>query len=303
MHLISIHASPRQLSKLRNGHNVRIKKGGSVALIVHPNNYDIITRAFRKNKGLEVKLSPEEIAANREMTPEDHAELMEQADINLFDELPMAGRGLFGGEHGTRKMDGGKIKINKKLANTIVGVAKKVGSTLGKPYSKAGINPFDVGYDIGYNYVGPALLGKGIDSRPHPHHVVSGKVGEGISAIDALGRASLGGFQAMKDGARMSRDVIEAQRHQRPIVMGSYSGLHQPASRLVGGRINDHNLIRGRGSSINEGSLPPALQSQPYGANFQFQFFLPPEYQHLHREDAKGSKGNGLHRGSGGLYA
>jgi hypothetical protein len=43
---------------------------------------------------------------------------------------------------------------------------------------------------------------------------------------------------------------------------------------------HDTNLIRGRGTLIeHDAHLPPALVSQPYGANFHMQFQLPPQYQ------------------------
>ena len=55
MHILPIDASPMQLRKLRNGHNVRIKKGTGFNLIVHPENYHLASKAFAKNKGIEVK--------------------------------------------------------------------------------------------------------------------------------------------------------------------------------------------------------------------------------------------------------
>ena len=58
---------------MRNGHKVRIKKpsmeGSGVSLIVNPENFSIITRAFTKNKGSEIILSPQEILANKEQAP------------------------------------------------------------------------------------------------------------------------------------------------------------------------------------------------------------------------------------------
>jgi len=56
MHLISFDASPKQLSKLRNGHKVRIKKGSGFNLVVNPSNYHLVSRAFAKNKGVEINL-------------------------------------------------------------------------------------------------------------------------------------------------------------------------------------------------------------------------------------------------------
>jgi hypothetical protein len=54
MHTISIDASPAQLRKLRKGIKVRVKKGTGFNLIVHPETYNRVSRAFAKNKGLDI---------------------------------------------------------------------------------------------------------------------------------------------------------------------------------------------------------------------------------------------------------
>ena len=45
--------SPKQMSKLRNGRKVRIKKprieGEGVGVIVNPMNYSLITKSFTRN--------------------------------------------------------------------------------------------------------------------------------------------------------------------------------------------------------------------------------------------------------------
>jgi hypothetical protein len=98
MHHIKIKASPLQLSKLRNGHKVRIMDGEGCNLIVHPNTYHLVSRAFTKNKGINVQLSPEEIQANKQysyLSPEQHAQVRGDK-TNLFSELPFhEGKGLF----------------------------------------------------------------------------------------------------------------------------------------------------------------------------------------------------------------
>jgi hypothetical protein len=64
MHRISIDASPSQLRKLRKGLPVRVKKGTGFNVIVHPTTYNRVSRAFAKNKGLELALSQEELKHN-----------------------------------------------------------------------------------------------------------------------------------------------------------------------------------------------------------------------------------------------
>jgi len=70
--VVQISASPKQLSKLRRGHPVRIKpamNGEGFNLIVHPSRYDTITRTFSRGKGMEIALAPEEILANQQAAP------------------------------------------------------------------------------------------------------------------------------------------------------------------------------------------------------------------------------------------
>lgn len=64
-------------------------------------------------------------------------------------------------------MEGGKIKmpkikVNKSLVRNLITPIKQIGTAAGKPYSASGINPFQLGYDIGFNVIGPALAGKGM---------------------------------------------------------------------------------------------------------------------------------------------
>ena len=119
-HIIAISASPKQLSKLRNGHSVRIKKGTGFNLVVHPENYHLVSRAFAKNKGVELSLSPEEIEMNRSLSPEQHAEF-KRAQPEL------AGQGIFG-----KKFD----RLLQKAG--IKKIAYAAGDAL-KPLAKAGI--------------------------------------------------------------------------------------------------------------------------------------------------------------------
>jgi hypothetical protein len=76
MHVISIDGSEHQKSRLRNGHKVRVKHGAGFNVVVNPNTYHLVSRAFNKNKGATMQLSPEEIAMNRAPTPEMQRQIM-----------------------------------------------------------------------------------------------------------------------------------------------------------------------------------------------------------------------------------
>jgi hypothetical protein len=65
MPILTIDASKAQGRKLAKGGAVRIKRGKGFNLIVHPTTYKLATRAFNKGKAVQVKLSPEELEANK----------------------------------------------------------------------------------------------------------------------------------------------------------------------------------------------------------------------------------------------
>ena len=59
--------SPRAISKLRNGHKIRITKGTGLDIYIDPSKYNQITKTFAKIKGSTLQLSGEEINANKEV--------------------------------------------------------------------------------------------------------------------------------------------------------------------------------------------------------------------------------------------
>lgn len=103
-----------------------------------------------------------------------------------------------------------------------------------------------------------------------------------------LQRAGLDNAMAGVKSATMNKMGIDARYLNAPRIsgMGAY-GLHEPPSRLVGGQLEKGTI--GRNGGMISTYTPPALVSQPFSANFQFQHFLPPQYQHFN------SSGSGFH--------
>lgn len=102
---IDFKGSPKQVSRLRNGHKVRIKpamKGEGVCLMVSPAKYSIITKSFGRGKGVEIALDPDEILQNQQAA--------------------MEGRGIFS------KISG----AFKKAGKSVAGAAKTVGNATKK---------------------------------------------------------------------------------------------------------------------------------------------------------------------------
>ena len=222
MHRIQIDASPHQLRKLRKGHAGRVKKGEGFELLVHPNTYNLVSKSFNKNKGAQIKLSPEELKANNvEVSPEENDEGNEAINTNT-----MFGQGLKG-------------KVVNRVAN--MGLMDELNHHLGSNY--------------GY------LARAGMDN-----------------AINGMASAAL------------SKHGIDARYNLAPKQM--VNNLMGPHSRMIGGRIEKSTI--GLKGSMLHAYTPPALVSQPFSANFQFQHFLPPQYQHFN-SGGHDVKGNGLY--------
>jgi hypothetical protein len=133
MERVVIKASPKQLSKLRNGHKVRISKGdiegGGFNLIVNPANYNLATKAFGKGKGVMVALDSEELSANRQVE----------------------GNGIFGKIKRGFKKAGKSIKKGAEFVgdNIVKGAKSKVGkqilTTLAKEALEKGLPALAMG--------------------------------------------------------------------------------------------------------------------------------------------------------------
>jgi len=62
MERVRIQASPKQLSRLRNGHRVSVKpamEGSGVCLVIDPSKYRDVSKTFAKGKGKMVQFSLE----------------------------------------------------------------------------------------------------------------------------------------------------------------------------------------------------------------------------------------------------
>jgi len=121
MEAIKIQVSPKQMSKLRNGKKVRVKKpemeGGGISLLVEPSNYSSMTKTFSRNKGIEIALSPSEIMANKEQAPS------------------MQGQGIFGSKFDAKV----EKTIGKRGKKKVYGFAKDVLNPIAKTALYAGI--------------------------------------------------------------------------------------------------------------------------------------------------------------------
>jgi hypothetical protein len=243
MEFKKIHAkmSRPQMSKMKKGSSVRVKpciEGEGVCLIVNPMNYSLITRAFSKNKGSEIRLSPEE--------------------LNMNASAKMEGMGLY-----------------SKAKRAVSAVDKKLDKELGSNVKKALITSAvtSVAPELA-----PVLAASQIPIVKRAVKKVAKKVGMGIkprmptSVEEEMGGRGI--YAAMP--SRVGRGLTVNPKLRRALVGYGMEGcaVSSENSRFIT-------------------QLPPALQSQPYSANFAMANQLPVQFQQYARGSLAGS----------GLYA
>ena len=193
MHLISFDASPKQLSKLRNGHKVRIKRGTGFNLVVHPNNYHLVSRAFARNKGVDINLSQEEIEQNKGLSPEQHEALGESMDNELFKQVPFA--------------EGGSIfKKGKKAAHS------KAGKDIRKSLKPAGRAFLEAGKEAAHQKLAEAHMyaAEHAGDDPNIHHGLNLLAQQGHETVHNVGRKQHGGALFKFLGSKKAKEVRKA---------------------------------------------------------------------------------------------
>jgi hypothetical protein len=307
-------------------------EGTGFNLLVHPSRYDIVTRTFGRGKGMEIQLSPQEIAVNQEASPQ------------------MEGTGIFGKKfdkflvkNGLRKEAYALGDIAKPYVKGLIDSAIAGGAT-----ALAGTETIASG-GLGASAVPAIALGAGtlshlansyLDKPGNSHYYepqhrqtatniggpqnkiaqssLAGQVSQNElfnnmnrelgTKYGNMAQASIDNFEAQKLRGAMAMNSLAtlgdtynagidngyASRNPiAPVASFNYGGiggfgLHR--RHIRGGALNKNEVSVGKmGSFVGAQShLPPALTSQPFSANFQFQHTLPPAYQRF-------SKGGGLH--------
>jgi hypothetical protein len=319
MEQVKIQISPKQQSKLRNGHKVRIKKpdmeGGGMNLIVNPMNLSLITRAFTRNKGTEIILSPEEILANKEQAP------------------MMEGTGIFGSKF-DRKVE---ETIGKKGKKKVYGFAKDVLNPIAKTALYAGIASGATALSALQPELVPLIvpaaagtadfLGDYLDkpsdfySRPDRKKSLAKKYLEqqALNQMNAqlgtnmgyMSQAGIGKAVQDKVSQQLNTSIIQAQKELINRISQGYetqSSLSPEEKQLLRGTpyeymigsglypVSGSGMYAGKGlylgrqggaiMGLNGGMVhttPQALQSQPMSANFQFRYTMPVALQSVVR--------------------
>ena len=307
------------LKKLRLGHTVRLHHepihGEGLNLIVHPENFDIMTRSFRKAQSASVSLTPEEIDANKSYSDSGveggklGRDIVKAGKTNrgrkIINYLVDAGMSLGdaglkkggahpveGGKFGRDIVKAGKTTRGRKIINYLVDAGMSLGDA---GLKKAGAHPVEGG-KFGRDIVNAGKTKRG---RKIINYLVDAGMSLGDAGLKKAGAHPVEGsgiipllhHSAMAD----ARDRIMADRLNAVAVKQKVHG-HGLYAGPSGGSIVGLSGGFLRGGALQSATLPPALQSQNLSTNFMMANQLPVQFQKINRSGAHHSVlGSGLY--------
>ncbi len=284
---VKVGVSPKQLSRLRKGYKVRVRppmEGSGVIVVVDPSKYDLVTRTFSRNKGLELALSPQELAVNKDMEPQmsgqgifgksfDRAvgqvigkknrKIVYDAAREL---LPLAQSGLVGGITSA----GAALAVSQPELAPFIPAAIAGLSTLGTDYLA---NP------SAYQTKDKKKLGRTAGGKYARNLAIQSLNRELGTNMDNLTTAGIADAVANKASAELTKRQVQASQEEmagQGLYTSSGKGLYS------GGGLYTSSRSRGGNVGLYQGLVShqnPALQSQPFSANYQFKHTLPVQYQ------------------------
>lgn len=170
-HELALHISRPQMSKLHKGLAVQLKHAdiGKGVHKVHltQQQFRKMGTAHKNGKGIRLQFNPEQINHHIEKGFFDSLKkTIKDAGSKQVEKLATAGLEKLGdiavdkikgkGRRG-RGIRRGKGDFEDFFTKTI----PSIGHEIAKPYEAVGVNPFDLGYQIGKEIIGPAIVGKG----------------------------------------------------------------------------------------------------------------------------------------------
>ena len=272
------HLSDKVKSRIRNGHAVRIsptamghKEGEGLPIIVHADRFSNITRCIKTGKGLQIKMSPEELAENRKIS----------------------GCGIFGKKADKFLQKHGVKKLAYSVGSAVKPFAQKAISSLGAAADTYVPGLGSLAASTANDYLDrPEAYQKMVRDELHGAHAMptgnfkdkaidmlaerikAGSSGDSVGALDRAGASKALADRASKELANR----IGAARAS-PAGMGLYAGRGLGVGLYGAGmsRRREYHSIGGRHTIMGQGV--PALESQPYGVNYQFRTQMPPAFQ------------------------
>jgi hypothetical protein len=283
--------SDRIISRLRNGHQVRMMKGEGLDIMLKPAKLIKMAKKFMTGKGIQISLDPEEVSANRQIEGEgifgkkfdktlkkagikkavyaigSAAKPLVQQGIQAAEQMAIA----YGvppsiaskiGDTATQYVDDPKSLQGKKGLQEL----KKRGLSLGQELADMGTA------EMGMDSIDVADLVKKATAKKDPNAPKTDYKTMGASMVaNSLADRLRERFSEPSTGQGLyaGRGLgMGFRRSETAIAPMAGMGLFGRARRA-------ERSIMGRGALIG-GEISPALMSQPYAANYQFGATLGP---------------------------
>jgi hypothetical protein len=335
MEHLMIDASPAQIRKLRKGEKVRVKKGCGFNLLVRPETLGRVSKTFAKNKGVELSLMQDEIDANTVVSPEQHAQLQrvnpegrgifgKKFDKFMNDKL---GKDVYGKIYKGADTLKPAVKAGVKSGLTALGTAATpmvaTYAPMLAPFIPAAVSgasmladdyiddpdkyqkPFRTGlkgrkprnikeqaqfvnedemmnhkFGTNYNYMGRAGM----------QQALANTMRKKMNDEQIISRANLIPRNMSSGPKRGSMDDV----FYAPEPMTGPSSYERSMGMTGSGLDREGGIIGLKGGMIHP-FTPQAMESQPFGANFQMQYFLPPQFHKYNSgTTAEGMTGTGV---------
>jgi len=282
--------SEKVISRLRNGHAVRLMKGEGLDMFLKPAKKMAMMKKFAMGKGVQLALDPEEIMENRGIEGsgifgKKADKLLKKAGIKkAVYKVGAALKPLADEALGAAEMAAVSAGVPPSLARKIGATASQY---LEDPSSLQGKKGLKELKKRGLSVAGDAAEFAAAQAGIDPTMIAASKMAlkdvrdARKSGVSAPSRADL-----TDRASNAAADALIARiREKYPSGSGLYAGrgmMRGMCSNAVGcglgmgmyaGRGMERSLS-GRHTMIGMG-MPPALQSQPFSENFQFRYTLP----------------------------
>jgi len=228
MSLVHIKASPLQLSKLKKGKRIIIKpamEGEGIHLVVDHSRHHSISKAFKKNKGINIQLTPQELKHNEDYSSH-------------------SGKGI----HIPKWLDPKRNGVAKAFNPNRNGVAKAFDPNR-NGVAKA-LDPSRNGVGKAFRKNGPlANIGKAVGSTLI-HQTLPTVVGAAGSAIGTFYGGPLGGVVGKQIGTSLGS--ASGKEIGKSVGLGLYAQAHGEGLYAGGGLLlNENGMLNHALSSSN----------------------------------------------------
>lgn len=306
MRIIHIQASPKQLHRLRKGGRVRIKagvQGKGFNLIVNPALFDIMTRTFTRGKGMEIQLSPQEIAANQEASVQMGGQGifgskfdrylekkgLKEAAYKVGDQLkPAAKAALLGGlGAAATALAGTEFIATGGLGAAAVPAIYSTAATLGALGTDYLDNPRE--YQPKRNVGGPRnkIAHSTLEGAVKQNEVLSNLATDTGQNYSNLASASLSNALTQATRSQVGSNRVDSLLNtynagptsMAPIPSYNYKSPHSAVGYGLRHKTREAGSVGVGGRFVGaRHQLPPAMMSQPFSSNYQFKHTLPPSF-------------------------